>query len=163
MILYRFPVCRRNGQFFVRGTRAHDYLHDVHDCKGAKEGEDDYDPPASPEKVDESTTAEVKLLVYEAYSDVDQSRGTHRVAADIQALNRMANHDAPDIRKYRVSGKRHDVENQEKRKVEEEEYIREYLERHGIRQVWIVVKEDRDGSCTHDYCKPRWSKMSAPR
>ena len=85
----------------------------------------DIEPPAGPEEVEEAWPSKAFLFVYEAYTDVNKSCGTHRVATNIQALDGMANHYAPYVGEYGIACSGEYVEGDEQSKVEEKENISE--------------------------------------
>lgn len=128
----------------MRRNTAHS--HDMYDCKCAKERESDVKPPKGPKRVDEWFSAEVILLVKKSYGDVDEGGGAHGIAAEVQALHRMTDHNAPYVGEEDIPRKCEDVECNEKREVQEEEHVGENLERCRVAGIGIVVPKDIDGT-----------------
>ena len=120
--------------------------HDMYDRESAKEREGNVKPPKGPQRVDKWFSTEVVLLVKKSYGDVDEGGGAHGITAEVQALHRMTNHNAPYVREEDIPRECEDVECNEKREVQEEEDVGENLEGCRVAGVGVVVPKNIDGT-----------------
>lgn len=117
--------------------------------EAADEPHRDVIPPHRPDEPQERLASPPPFRIQHGSRDDDEGGQPHGVAAEVEVVYGMVEHKREDIVPHDETRNEEDIEQHEKKEVEEEEYGREDLHRLRVIGVEEVVKEHGYSSCAY--------------
>jgi hypothetical protein len=117
-------------------------LHNVQHAEAAKHGNNDIKPPHYPEEIQEQLSSYAEVCVDKRGGHCDEGCSAHRERSEVHALDRVMEHDIPDVREHQVANHAHPQEDHEEDEVEQEEHERESLQWLRPSAKWKSMEDD---------------------